>query len=99
MIDQTFAPAYGQGSTVSVTATSASTTLGFGAKSIVLTNTGAASVYVRTGVSGLTATTADYIVLPLAQVSISKPQDATHVAYVCGGTDTSTLNIIPGEGF
>jgi hypothetical protein len=99
MIDQTFGPAYGQGVSVSVSATSASSACGFGAKSIVVTNTGAANVYVRTGLSGLTATTADYLLLPLSQVSISKPQDHTHVAYVCEAAATSTAHIIPGEGF
>jgi len=50
--------------------------------------------------TGLTAVAAqDYIVLPLSQVSISKPQDHTHVAYVCDTALTSTLHLIPGEGF
>lgn len=101
MIDQTFAPAYGSGATVSsVTATSASTQMGAGSKSITVTNTGTNSVYVRTGISGLTAVAgSDYIVLPLTQVSISKPQDHTHIAYVCDTALTSSLHLIPGEGF
>lgn len=101
MIDQTFGPAYGSGvSVASVTATSGSTALGIGSKSIVVTNTGTNNVYVRTGLTGLTAVAgADYIVLPLSQVSISKPQDHTHVSYVCDTALTSTLHLIPGEGF
>ena len=101
MINQTFAPAYGQGASVaSVTATSGSTQMGVGAKSIVVTNTGANSVYIRTGLTGLTAVAGtDYIVLALSQVSISKPQDHTHVAYVCDTALTSSLHIIPGEGY
>ncbi len=101
MIEQTFGPAYGQGASVaSVTATSGSTAIGVGSKSIVATNTGTNNVYVRTGLTGLTAVAgADYIVLPLSQVSISKPQDHTHVAYVCDTALTSTLHLIPGEGF
>jgi len=101
MINQTFGPAYGQGvSVASVTATSASTQIGAGSKSITVTNTGTNNVYVRTGITGLTAVAAqDYIVLPLTQVSISKPQDHTHVAYVCDTALTSTLHLIPGEGF
>jgi hypothetical protein len=99
MIDQTFAPAYGQGVTANVTSTSANSEIGVGSKSIVITNTGASNIFVRTGLTGLAATTADYILLPLSQVSISKPQDHTHVAYICAGSDTSTINIIPGEGF
>lgn len=99
MIDQTFGPAYGSGVTVSVTSTSANSAVGFGSKSVVLTNTGAANIYVRTGLSGLTATSADYILLPLSQVSISKPQDHTHVAYITDPATTSSMHIIPGEGF
>ena len=101
MINQTFGPAYGSGvSVASVTATSASTQMGLGSKSIVVTNTGGNSVYVRTGLTGLTAVAGtDYIVLPSSQVSISKPQDHTHVAYVCDTALTSTLHLIPGEGF
>ena len=99
MIDQTFGPAYGSGVSVNVTAVSASSALGLGSKSIVVTNTGASNVYVRTGLTGLTALTSDYLVLPLSQVSISKPQDHTHVAYVCDAAATSTAHIIPGEGF
>jgi len=99
MIDQTFAPAYGQGDTANVTSTSASSAIGVGSKSIVITNMGASNIFVRTGLTGLAATTAGYILLPLSQVSISKPQDHTHVAYICAGSDTSSINIIPGEGF
>jgi hypothetical protein len=101
MIDQTFAPAYGSGASVaSVTATSGSTQMGIGSKSIVVTNTGANSVYVRTGLTGLTAVAGtDYIVLALSQVSISKPQDHTHISYVCDTALASSLHIIPGEGY
>jgi len=100
-INQAFAPAYGQGASVaSVTSTSGSTQMGLGTKSIVVTNTGANSVYVRTGLTGLTAVAGtDYIVLGLSQVSISKPQDHTHIAYVCDTALTSSLHIIPGEGY
>ena len=100
MIEQTFAPAYGQGVVVaSVTATSAASAVGFGAKSLTITNTGSTNaIYLRTGLSTAVATTADYCLLPLAQVSISKPQDHTHVAYITS-TSTSSLHVIPGEGF
>ena len=99
MIDQTFAPAYGSAVLVaSVTATSAASAVGFGAKSLVVTNTGSANIYLRTGLTGLAATTADYILLPFTQVSISKPQDHTHIAYLTD-TGTSSLHIISGEGF
>jgi hypothetical protein len=99
MIAQTFGPAYGQGVTASVTSTSAATAVGTGSKSLVITNTGSTNaVYLRTGLSTAVATTADYCLLPLAQVSISKPQDHTHVAYITASS-TSSLHVIPGEGF
>ena len=93
----TFAPTYTKGVAVSPAASSASTQVGEGSKTICLTNTGTGICYVRTGVSGVAATTADYPVLAGSQVTISKPQDHTHVAYIsAAGT---TLHIIPGEGF
>jgi len=99
MINQTFAPAYGQGVVVaSVTTSSAASAVGDGAKSLVITNTGSNAIYLRTGLTGAVATTADYLLLSGAQVSISKPQDHTHVAYITA-TSTSSLHIIPGEGF
>lgn len=98
-VDQTFAPAYGRGVTASVTATSAASELGKGSKSLCLTNTGDKVAYVRIGESGLTATTADYAVIGGSQVTISKFMDHTHIAYVCGGSDSTSLHIIPGEGY
>jgi len=98
--NQTFAPAYGQGVVVaSVTTTSAVSTVGVGSKSLVITNTGDTNaIYLRTGLSDAVATTADYCLMPGAQVSISKPQDHTHVAYITAAS-TSSLHVIPGEGF
>lgn len=100
MINQTFGPAYGQGVTVaSVTTTSAASVVGGGSKSLTITNTGATNaVYFRTGASDAVATTADYCLMPNGQVSISKPQDHTHIAYITS-TSTSSLHVIPGEGF
>lgn len=100
MINQTFAPAYGQGVVVaSVTTTSAASAVGAGSKSLTITNTGSTNaVYLRTGLSGAVATTADYCLMPSAQVSISKPQDHTHIAYITAAS-TSSLHVIPGEGF
>ena len=98
-IDQTFAPAYGRGATASVSSTSASTELGFKSKTICLTNTGEKVCYVRIGISGITATAADYAVLGGSQVTISKFQDDTHIAYVCAGSDSTTSHMIQGEGY
>lgn len=95
---ETFQPAYTQGALVSPGAASAASTIGRGSKSLVLTNVGSVLVYVRVGVSGISATTADYPVLPSTQVSIAKAQDFDTVAYIAplGG---GSLHIIPGEGF
>jgi len=99
-IDRNFGPAFGSGVVVaSVTTTSASSAVGVNNQNIVVTNTGATNaVFVRTGLSGVVATTADYIVQPNAQVNISKPLDHTHVAYITG-TSTSSAHIIAGDGF
>ena len=62
-IDTTFNPAYGRGVVVTPAASSASTALGRGSKSIVVTNSGAGLCYVATGDSSVTASSADYPVL------------------------------------
>lgn len=93
-----FAPAYTQGQTVSPAAAAASITIGKGAKSLCLTNTGSNVCYVRTGVSDIEATTADYLV-PAGgiQTVISKPQDHDTLSYI--SASGTTLHAIPGEGF
>ena len=95
-IDTTFNPAYGRGVVVTPAASSARTALGRGSKSIVVTNSGAGLCYVATGDSSVTASDADYPVLPSQQVSLGKFQDDTHVAYI--SADGTTLHIIAGEG-
>lgn len=95
---QTFNPAYKQGVTISATTTSAATAVGFGSKSLVLTNLGSAVVYISCGLSTVTATAADYPLLPGAQVSITKFQDHTHVGTLAA-SGTVSVHVIPGEGF
>ena len=98
-IQASFAPAYGTGVTVAPTTVSASSTLGLGSKSLVITNLSASvPSYVRVGTSSATATTADYPVLPGTQVSISKAQDANVVAYITASS-TGSLHIMAGEGY
>jgi hypothetical protein len=97
-LDRTFGPKYGSGQTLSVTATSQSVTFGKSNWALTLTNLGDKVCYVRTGNGTLTAVTADYPVLPLSQVSLSKNYDDDKLAVVCGGAETTTLHIIPGEG-
>jgi hypothetical protein len=96
----TFNPAWGSGTTASVTASSGNVLRGLGSKTLCLTNLGTDVAYVRTGVgSGTTATTADYPVLPLAQVTITKGMDDDYVAYICAATQSTSLHIMSGEGF
>lgn len=97
--DITFAPKYGSGITVSPGAASASSAIGLNNKSVCITNLSSSVVsYVRTGLTGLTATAADYPIPPSAQVSISKPDDHDYIAYIApaGG---GSLHIMVGEGF
>lgn len=97
-IQQTFAPAYGQGQTIT-TGASAVATIGAGCKVICLTNLHATeTAYVRTGpTSTLTATAADYPVLAGNQVTISKPMDDGYLATYSSGA--GSLHIMPGEGY
>jgi hypothetical protein len=97
-LDRTFNPVYGSGQTLSVTATSQQVTFGQRNFAVTLTNMGNKTCYVRIGTGTVTATTADYPVLSGTQVSISKSLDASVLAAVCGGADTTTLHIIAGEG-
>lgn len=98
----TFAPRYGSGVTVAPTAVSASSLLGYDNKSLCLTNLSTTqTAYVRTGEAAggtVTASSADYPIPALAQVSISKPDDHDTIAYVCPG-GTGSLHIMAGEGF
>jgi hypothetical protein len=97
-VNATFNPAYGAGVTVAPGVASASTAVGEGKKTLCITNLNNIVTYVRVGGSGVAATVADYPVPALGQVSISKDQDQTHVAYITAA-GVGSLHIIPGEGF
>lgn len=95
-----FQPAYGSGVTVTPTTSSASTNFGPNtSESVVLTNLGSTTVYVRVGSSGNTvqATTKDYPVVSGSQVSLGKTLDDNVVAYISPG-GTGSLHIILGRG-
>lgn len=94
----TFNPAYTQGTTISVTTTSAPAVVGKGAKSLCLSNLGSEVVYVRVSTGTVAATAADYPVLAGSQVSLTKEQDHDTVSAVTA-SGTSSLHVIPGEGF
>ena len=95
---ETFNPAYTQGQTLSVTTTSAPLTIGRGSMSLCLTNLGNQPVYVRVSTGTVAATTADYPVMPLAQVTITKSQDMDTLSAITAAS-TSSLHVIAGEGF
>ena len=97
-LDRTFGPKYGSGQTLSVTDASQSVTFGKNNWALTVTNLGSDVCYVRTGNGTLTAVTADYPVLPLSQVSLSKNYDDDKLAVVCGSGDSTSLHVIQGEG-
>ena len=93
-----FAPRFGAGLTVAPGVASAASLIGLNNKNVRLTNLSATVVvYVRTGNSGLTATTADFPLLGNSSITISKPDDHDYIAYIApaGG---GSLHVIVGEG-
>jgi hypothetical protein len=96
---RTFAPAYGQAIAVAPGNTSANSVVGANVTAICITSRNSVECFVRVGTgAGLAATTADYLVPPNGQVTISKFLDYDRIAYIApaGG---GSLHIIPGEGF
>lgn len=92
-----FNPAYTQTDSVSVTTSSDSTLCGQGSSSLCLTNTTSQLCYVRVGVAGVAATTADFPVLGNSQMIITKDVEHTTVAAITP-TGTTTLLVTPGDG-
>ena len=99
MIDETFAPKYDSGQTITTGASSPITySKGLGSKSLVLTNLGSEVVYVRiSNDTGLAATIADYPILPLTQVSISKFEDDAVLDTFSAAA--GSLHVMAGEGY
>jgi len=96
---ETFAPAYGNALVVTPGNTSANSVIPVETTSLCITSRNSVECFVRVGTgAGLAATTADYLVPPNGQVSISKFRDYDRIAYIApaGG---GSLHIIPGEGF
>jgi hypothetical protein len=94
----TFNPGFGTGVTVAPGTGSARTALRSGSQSLCLTNLGTVTVYIRTGDVTSVATAADYPILASQQVTITRRQDDTHVAYITA-SGTGSLHIMAGEGF
>jgi hypothetical protein len=81
---------------VTAGAASASVTVNSQDKAVRLVNSGANICYVRIGINGITATTADVPVRAGSEVIVRKSDGDTTVAYIsAAGT---TLNIATGEG-
>ena len=93
----TFNPSYGTGVTVAPTASTANSAIRSGTQSLCFTNLGTVTVYVRTGNSSEVATAADYPILAGQQVTVTRRQDDTHVAYITA-SGTGSLHIMGGEG-
>jgi hypothetical protein len=84
-----FNPSYGSGQT--------QYSIRSGTRSICVTNTGSTNpVYVRIGQGTITATTADYIVMPSSQVSLGKFEDDNVIAII--SPSGTTVNFICGAG-
>lgn len=94
----TFSPSYGSGIIVAPGTVTASSTIRTGNDSVCLTNTGSVLCFVRVGPAGTVATTADYPVPPLAQVTITKFQDHDTIAYITQA-GTAALHVMTGTGF
>lgn len=98
-VDATFLPYFGQGVRVTPTTTSTTQAVGVGAKTLVVTNLSSTiTSYVRIGVEGIVATSADFPVLPNTQVALSKDNDHTTVAFLAA-SGSGDLHLMPGEGF
>ena len=95
---ETFAPAYGEAILVSPGNTSANSVIRRNTTSLCITSRNSVECFVRVGTGTVAATTADYLVPPNGQVTISKNRDYDKIAYIApaGG---GSLHIIPGEGF
>lgn len=96
---ETFAPAYGEGISVSPSSTSANSVIRANTTSLCITSRNSVECFVRIGAgAGLAATTADYLVPPNGQVTISKFMNFDRIAYIApaGG---GSLHVLPGEGF
>ena len=92
-----FNPSYTLGQTVTAGAASASVPMLSDPKQIAVTNTGSNIAYVRTGNGALSASVADFPIMPGARAVLTKGQGADTFSYISAlGT---TLHVIPGEGW
>ena len=95
---RTFTPGYGTGITEATSASSGANTVKANSTSVVLTNLGTVTVYVRIGAAAVAATVADYPVLSGTQVSVNKPAEHTHISHI-SPDGAGSLHYIAGAGF
>lgn len=95
----TFNPVYGTGVVVAPGAASASSTISTNATSLVLTNLGVETCFVRVGKGAQTASNKDYPVLAGTQLSLSKDREDTTIAYISASATATSLHIMVGEGW
>ena len=97
---EAFGPTWGKGQTIAASTSTANVVIDASGKqeNLVVTNKDASIlVYVATGSSSVTASTADYLVLPGTQVTMSKNLDHTHFATI-SASGTPSIHVIPGRG-
>lgn len=92
-------PAYGNATSMSATSTSQTVVLKAKTKQVLITNTGPDAAYVRITPDVLAATSSDALIPPNSiGIVFTKFADLTSITVVSGGT-TSSLHIMPCEGF
>lgn len=98
-LNQPFIPKGGGGIWTTATTSATRITSGQGSESMCFTApiTNTDSVYVRCGNSTVTATNADYVLLPGAQVSIGKFLDDAYVS-ILAASGTQSIQTLPGIG-
>lgn len=101
MLNQPFAPAYGQ--TQTVTVSSASTLIGIdqAAKQVRILNPNAFVIWVRCSntADDTPATAKDYPIGPNSSEAISKADTFGALSLIASGSNTGPVYVTPGEGF
>lgn len=93
-----FCPSPGSNKKVSVSSTSGSTNIGMYANTVRIVNSGSKLAYVRFGTGTITAADTDSPILASSSVVFYKDFADDVVAYVTGGSDTTTLHFQCGNG-
>lgn len=95
-----FCPAYGSGQSVTASTSAQSLTITNGAATVVISNystTAAEVVYIKIGSGSITATAADYPILPGNQVPVTKHPTHDKISIV-SASGSPTVHVLCGEG-